>query len=80
MSRRDQLRHGVGSEFSDRLLCCHRQGDTQGQTQLNRIPQKYQEMGALSIRARGARGDEKSLPIEGMGRIVNGYDFQGVIE
>jgi len=37
-------------------------------------------MRALSIRARGASGDEKSFAIEGMSRIVNGHDFQGVIE
>ena len=46
---------------------------------MNRVPQKYQEMSALSIRASGARGDEKSLPIERMGRIVNGYDLWIVI-
>jgi hypothetical protein len=37
-------------------------------------------MRALSIRAGGARGDETSFAIEGMHRIVNGHDFQGVIE
>jgi hypothetical protein len=37
-------------------------------------------MGALRIRATGARGDEKSPPIEGMGGIVNGYDLWIVIE
>ena len=38
LGRRDQLRHGVGSEFGDRLLCRHREGDTQGQTQLDCLP------------------------------------------
>jgi hypothetical protein len=47
---------------------------------LNRVPQKYQQMRALRIWASGARGDEKSFAIEGMSRIVNGHDFQGVIE
>ena len=47
---------------------------------MNRVPQKYQEMSALSIRASGARGDEKSLPVERMGRIVNGYNLWIVIE
>jgi len=37
-------------------------------------------MHALSIRASRARGDEKSFAIEGMSQIVNGHDFQGVIE
>jgi hypothetical protein len=37
-------------------------------------------MQTLGIRARGARGDEKSFAIEGMRRIVNGHDFQRVIE
>jgi hypothetical protein len=37
-------------------------------------------MGALSIRAAGARGDEKPPPIERMGGIVNGDDLWIVIE
>ena len=47
---------------------------------MDRVPQKYQEMKTLGIRASGARGDEKSLPIERVGRIVNGHDFWGVSE
>ena len=47
---------------------------------MHRIPQKYQQMRALSLRTSGARGDEKSLAIERMSRIVNGHDFQGGIE
>ena len=78
MGRREQFRHGVGSEFAACLRRCHREGDAQGQTQLNRIPQKYQEMRALSIRATGARGDEKPPPIERMGGIVNG-DNLGIV-
>jgi hypothetical protein len=80
LSRRDKLRHGIGSEFGDSLLRGRRERHAQGQTQLNRVPQKYQQMRALSIRACGARGDEKSFAIEGMSRIVNGHDFRGVIE
>jgi hypothetical protein len=37
-------------------------------------------MGALSVGAAGAGGHEKLLAIEGMSRIVNGHDLQGVIE
>jgi hypothetical protein len=37
-------------------------------------------MGALSIRATGARGDEKPPPIERMGGIVNGDNLWIVIE
>jgi len=37
-------------------------------------------MGALSVGAAGTGGHEKALAIEGMGRIVNGHDLQGVIE
>jgi hypothetical protein len=80
LGRRDQFCHGVGSEFRDDLLGRHREGDAQGQTQLDRIPQKYQEMRALGIWATGARSDEKPLPIERMGGIVNGYDLWIVIE
>ena len=75
-----QFCHGVGSEFGDGLLGRHREGDAQGQTQLDRIPQKYQEMRALGIGAAGARSDEKPPPIERMGGIVNGYDLWIVIE
>ena len=47
---------------------------------MDRIPQKYQEMKTLGIRTRGAGGDEKALPIERMGGIVNGYDLWIVSE
>jgi hypothetical protein len=79
LSRRDKLRYGVGSEFGDHLLRGRRERHVQGQTQLHRVPQKYQQMRALSIWARGARGDKKSFAIEGMCRIVNSHDCQGVI-
>ena len=80
VGRREQVRHGIRSAFGHRLRCRPWEGDTQGQTQLTRVPQKYQQMRALRIRASGARGDAKSFAIEGMSRIVNGHDFQGVIE
>lgn len=75
MSRGDEVGHGVGSEFGDGLLCRHRKRDAQGQTQLDRIPQKYQEVRALRIRAGGARGDAKALAMERMGRVVNSHDL-----
>jgi hypothetical protein len=80
LSRRDQFRHGVGSEFRTRLLRRHGERDAQGQAELDCIPQKYQEMKTLGIRTRGAGGDEKALPIERMGGIVNGYDLWIVSE
>jgi len=80
LSGGDDVRHRLGSEFGDDLLCRLREGDAQGQAELDRVAYKYQEMGALSVGAAGAGGHEKSLAIEGMGRIVNGHDLQGVIE
>ena len=80
MSRRDTLRHGIGRACGDRLLRGRRERHAQGQTPWNRVPQQYQQRRALSLRACGARGDEKSCAIEGMSRIVNGHDFQRVIE
>jgi hypothetical protein len=71
----DEVRHGLGSEFGDDLLRRHRENGAQGQAELDRIAQKYQEMGALSVGAAGARGDEEAPSIERMGGIVNGYDF-----
>ena len=80
VGRRAQLRHGVGSEFGDRLLCRHREGDTQGQAQLDCLPYQFLEVRALGVAAGGARGDEQTPPIERMRGIVNGYDFWGVSE
>ena len=78
VGRRDHVRHGVQSEFGHCLYCRHWEGDAQGQTQLNRVPQKYQEVRALRVRASGARGNEQAPPIEGMRGIVNRHDLWGV--
>jgi hypothetical protein len=80
LGRRDQFCRGVGSEVRADLLGRHQADGAQGQTPLDRIPQKYQEMRARGIWATGARSDEKPPPIERMGGIVNGYDLWIVIE
>ena len=79
LSRRAKLCHGAGRAFGASLLRCRRERNAQGQTPLNRVPQHAQQMRALSIWARGARGAEPSCAREGMRRIVNGHDVQGVI-
>jgi hypothetical protein len=52
----------------------HRQCGAEGQTQLDGIPQEYQEGGPLGVGTGGAGGHAKPLTIEGVGRVVNG-DF-----
>ena len=57
-----------------------RQRGAEGQTQLDGLPQEYQEGGPLGVGTGGACGHAKPLPIEGMGRVVNRDFLYGVIE
>ena len=80
MGRLDQCGDGLKREFGGGVPRRHRQGGTEGQTQLDGIPQEYQERGALGVRTGGACGHAKPLSIEGMGRVLNGDFLYGVIE
>ena len=80
MGRRDQLGDGLEREFGGRVPHRHRQRGAEGQTQLDSIPQAYQEEGALGVRTGGACGHAKPLAIKGMGRVVNRDFLYGVIE
>jgi hypothetical protein len=80
VSRLDQGGDGLEREFGGCVPRRHRQGGTEGQTHLDGILQEYQERGALGVGTGGAGGHAKPLPIEGMGRVLNGDFLYGIIE
>jgi hypothetical protein len=80
VGRRDQLGDGLEREFGGRVPHRHRQRGAEGQTQLDGLPQEYQEGGPLGVGTGGAGGPAKPLPIEGMRGVVDSNFLYGVIE
>jgi hypothetical protein len=79
VGRRDQLGDSLEREFGGGVPRRHRQRGAEGQTQLDGLPQEYQEGSPLGIGTGGACGHTKPLPIKGMGGVVNGDFLYSVI-